>query len=167
MQYLDVISLNLWQTLVSLSNLLILLLLIKKFLYKPVKEMLSNRQATIDGKYSEAEAAKEQALSDKKTYEEKLSGAQSEADSIIEDATIAAREREKKIISDAKDRADGIIRKAEADAALEMKKSEESIKEQIVEVSTLLTEKMLEREISADDHKKMIDSFIEGIGDEK
>ncbi len=166
MQYLDVISLNLWQTLVSLSNLLILFLLIKKFLYKPVKNMLSNRQATIDGKYSEAEAAKTQALSDKKTYEDKLSGAQSEADGIIQDATIAAREREKKIISDAKDRADGIIRQAEADAALEMKKSEESIKEQIVQVSTLLTEKMLEREISADDHKKMIDSFIEGIGDE-
>ena len=37
---------------------------------------------------------------------------------------------------------------------------------EIVEVSSLLTEKMLEREVSADDHKRFIDSFIEGIGDE-
>ena len=166
MQYLDVISINLWQMLVSLANLLILLLLIKKFLYKPVKNMLNTRQATIDGKYSEAEAAKAQALSDKKTYEDKLTGAQSEADGIIQDAVAAAREREKKIVEDAKYRADGIIRQAEADAELEMKKSEAQVKEQIIEVSALLTKKMLEREISADDHKKMIDSFIEGIGDE-
>jgi len=35
-----------------------------------------------------------------------------------------------------------------------------------VEVSSILTEKMLEREVSMDDHKNFIDSFIESIGDE-
>ena len=47
-----------------------------------------------------------------------------------------------------------------------MKKAQDSIKQEIVQVSTLLTGKMLEREINADDHKQIIDSFIEGIGDE-
>ena len=43
---------------------------------------------------------------------------------------------------------------------------QDSIKQEIVSVSTLLTEKMLEREINSDDHKQIIDSFIENIGDE-
>ena len=44
--------------------------------------------------------------------------------------------------------------------------AKESIKKEIVEVSSLLTEKMLQREVSMDDHKQFIDSFIESIGDE-
>lgn len=166
MQSLDVISVNLWQIVVSLINLILLFLIIKRFLYKPVKKMLEERQKTIDGNYEDAEKAKEQALSEQKAYEEKLSSAKEEADGVIQSAVDIAKAREKEILAEAKLKAEGIIRKAEEDAALEMRKAEESIKSEIVEVSTLLTEKMLEREISIEDHKQMIDSFIEGIGDE-
>lgn len=166
MQSLDVISVNIWQMLVSLANLILLFLLIKKFLYKRVKNMLEIRQKTIQGDYDAAKEAKEQAIADRKTYEDKLSTAKAEADKVIKSAVDVANEREKEIIDEAKMKADGIIRQAQNDAVLERKKAEDSIKREIVEVSSLLTEKMLEREVSVDDHKKFIDSFIEGIGDE-
>ena len=166
MQSLDVISVNLWQMLVSLANLVILFLLIKKFMYKRVKIMLETRQQTIDSDYNAAKEAKEQALADRKTYEDKLSDAKAEADKVIKSAVDVANEREKEIIDEAKMKADGILRQAQNDAVLERKKAENSIKREIVEVSSLLTEKMLEREVTLDDHKKFIDSFIEGIGDE-
>lgn len=165
MQSLDVISINLWQMLVSLANLVLLFIIVKKILYGPVKKMLQNRQNTIDGEYAAAEEAKEKALSDKLAYEEKLSDAKAEADDIIQSAVSIAHARENEIIAEAKERADGIIRKAEDDAALEVKKAEESIKMEIVDVSTRLAEKLIEREISKDDHKNLIDSFIDGIGD--
>lgn len=166
MQSLDVISINLWQMLVSLLNLIILFLIIKKFLYKPVKNMLVNRQKTIDNEYSAAKEAKEKAITEQKAYEEKLSAAKQEADGVIQSAVDTAAMREKEIIADAKLQAEGILRKAKEDAVLEKRKAEESIKKEIVEVSTLLTEKMLEREINAQDHKQIIDSFIDKIGDE-
>jgi len=166
MQSLDIISVNIWNILVSLLNLALLFLLVKKFLYKPVKNMLETRQNTIEGLYSEAEEAKDKALSDKKAYEEKLLMAKSEAEHVIKSAVDTANEREQEIINLAKAKADGIVRQAQSDAELERKKSEESIKKEIVEVSSLLTEKMLQREVSMDDHKQFIDSFIESIGDE-
>lgn len=165
MQSLDVISVNLWQMLVSLANLVILFIIVKKILYGPVKKMLANRQNTIDGEYNKAEEATAAALRDKLAYEERLSGAKAEADGIIKSAVSIAHARENEIISDAKERADGIIRRAEDDAALEIKKAEESIKSEIIEVSTRLAEKMLEREVKEEDHKKLIDSFIDEIGD--
>ena len=58
MQTLDVISINLWQMLVSLANLVLLFLAVKKFLYKPIKKMLATRQESIDKQYSDAEKAK-------------------------------------------------------------------------------------------------------------
>lgn len=165
MQSLDVISINIWQILVSLLNLVILFLLIKKFLYKPVKKMLMERQANIDKKYSDAEEAKNKALEDQKAYEEKLSTAQMEADGVIQSAVDTAKAREKEIIADAKQKAEGIVTKAENDAKLAILKAEDSIRREIIDVSTVLTEKVLEREISEDDHKNFIDSFIDNIGD--
>ncbi len=166
MQSLDIISVNLWQVLISLINLTLLFLIIKKFLYKPVKKMLEARQSTVDGVYRTADEAKEKALSDKKAYEEKLQGAKAEADRVIKSAVDTASEREKEILAQAKEKADGIVRQAKSDAELEHKRSEDSIKKEIVEVSSMLTEKMLRREVSAEDHKQLIDSFIESIGDD-
>ena len=42
-QNLDIISVNIWQILISLINLLLLFLIIKKFLYKPVKKFIAQR----------------------------------------------------------------------------------------------------------------------------
>lgn len=165
MQTLDVISINIWQMLVSLANLVILFLLVKKFLYKPVKKMLKARQDAIDVKYSEAENARNEALSEKQAYEEKLSGAKAEADGIISSAVNLAKARENEIIEKAKNDASVIIQRANEDARLEMTKAEESIKREIVDVSTALTSKLLEREINPQDHKQIIDSFIDEIGD--
>lgn len=166
MQTLDVISINLWQILASLLNLLILFLIVKKFLYKPVKKMLNDRQNTIDGDYKKAEEAKNQALADQKAYEEKIVTAKAEGDSIIKSAVDMAHSREEEILKEAKQKAEGILKQAQSDIDLERRKAESLIKSEIVSVSTALTEKMLEREISADDHKKIIDSFIDGIGEE-
>ncbi|MBQ3150348.1 MAG: F0F1 ATP synthase subunit B [Clostridia bacterium] len=166
MQSLDVISVNLWQMLVSLANLVLLFLLVKKFLYKPVMRMLETRRAAIDKDYSDADEAKQQALSDKLQYEEKLRDAKSEADSVVKKAVATASEREKEIIANAREKADGIVRQAENEALLERKKAEDAVKKEIVEVSSLLTEKVLEREVTAADHQRLIDSFIEGIGDD-
>ena len=167
MQTLDVISVNIWQMLASLANLLLLFLLVKKFLYKPVMKMLDARRNAIDKDYSDANEAKTQAMSDKIKYEERLREANSEADSVIKNAVDIASEREKEIIAEAKIKAEGIVRQAENEALLERKKAEDAVKKEIVEVSSLLTEKVLEREVSADDHQHFIDSFIESLGDEK
>ena len=151
--------------LVSLANLLILFWGVKKFLYKPVKKMLKARQATIEVHYSDAENAKNKALSDKKIYEEKLSGAKSEAENIIKSAVNLAKMRENEILEKAKSDAAIIVRQAKEDAESEIRKAEESIKYEIVDVSAILTSKILEREINSDDHKQIIDAFIEEIGD--
>lgn len=165
MQSLDVISVNIWQMLASLANLVLIFVLVKKFLYKPVKKMLAARTDAIQSDYDAAKEAKDKALADMAAYEEKLSGAKAEADNVIKAAVNTASEREKEIIAEAKIKADGIVRQAENDAELERKKAEDGIRKEIVEISSLLTEKMLEREVSDADHQHFIDSFIESIGE--
>ena len=165
MQTLDVISVNVWNILISLANLAILFLLFKKFLFKPVLKMLAARQASVDEKYAEAQKAREDALADKSAWEEKIKNADTEADEIVKKAAENAKQRGDRIVSDAREKADGIIRVAEMEAALEKKKAESAIKHEIVVVSTALAEKMIAREIKPSDHRELVDSFIEKIGE--
>lgn len=166
MKTLDVISVNLWDIVVSLCNLAILFLIMKKFLYKPVRKMLEQRRKTVDDMYAQADEALTKAESDKAEYEEKLNQAKDDAQAIIKKATDTADERSKEIVSSAREEASLIVDRARSAAELEMKKAQQEIKGEIVSVSTLLAEKLLEREISEDDHKSMIDSFIEDMGDD-
>lgn len=166
MQPSEIISVNLWQILVSLLNLVILFLIIKKFLYQPVKNVLKSRQDKIDEKNNIADRYLSDAEKTKNELEAKLNDAESKADEILNEATLNAQRRKEKIISEARDEADTIIRQAKTNAELEMKKAESDIKTQIVDVSFELSKKIIEREITKEDHHKLIDSFIEQIGDE-
>jgi hypothetical protein len=51
------------------------------------------------------------------------------------------------------------------DAELERRKAREGIRQEIIEVSTLLAEKILEREVNSDDHTELINTFLDNIGD--
>ena len=72
MQFLDVISVNIWAIIASLANLLILTWIIKRFLFKPVKKMVDARRAAIDDDYARAKAARDEAEETRKNYEEAM-----------------------------------------------------------------------------------------------
>ena len=165
MQTLDIISVNLWSILASLLNLLLIYLIAKKFLFGPVKKLIAQRQADIDAQYASAAEAERAAKASRTEWEEKRAGAQAEADAIIKNASELAQRRATQIVEGADEKAAGILRRAESEAALERKKATEGIKREIVDVSSALAEKMLEREIDINDHRVLIDSFIEKIGD--
>ncbi len=165
MQSLDVISVNLWQIVISLLNLIILFLLVKKYLFGPVNKMLDKRKAYIDGLYLDAENLKMQADENRAEWEEKLKYADEEADRIILRAAESAKLNEEKIISNAKEKADNIVKQAENKAETEMRNAKETIKKEIVDVSSLLASKIIMREIKAEDHKELINEFIDKIGE--
>lgn len=165
MQSLEIISINLWQILISLCNLLLLFLILKKFLYKPVKRAMAQRQADLEEQYADAKKAEHAALAHKATWEQKMQSAQQEADILLNNAVVNADQRSDKIVAEAREKADGIIRQAQTEARLERKKAAEGIKHEIVDISTLLTEKMLVREINEEDHRNLIHSFVQEIGE--
>ena len=165
MQTLEIISVNLWQILISVANLLLIFLILKKFLFKPVKNVMDQRQAMVDDQFAAAAEAEEKANQDKAEWEARLATADDEAAARIAAADETARRHGERVVADAKDKAQGILRQAEAEAALERQKAEAGIKQEIASVGALLAEKMLEREIKPEDHRTMIESFLDEMGD--
>ncbi len=165
MQSLDIISVNFWQILASLANLTLIFLIVKRFLFKPVKKMIAQRQAAVDAQYAAADDDRAAAAAEKAAWEEKLANADDAAAEIIGNATAAAEKRSDAIVAAAKTQADTLMRQAENEIQLERKKAESEMREEIVTISTALAEKMLEREVRADDHKQLISAFMQEIGE--
>lgn len=163
MRFLDVISVNIWAILASLANLLLLTWIIKKFLFKPVKKIMDARRAAIDEDYAQAKTAREEAEETRRSYDAAMAAAKMTGDQIIADANRAAEFRSNEIVAEAREKASEIRRQAEEDAVLERKKAEDEMKHEIAAVSTQLTGKLLEREINEEDHRNLIDSFLNDL----
>ena len=72
MQSLDIISVNLWNTLLSLANLVIIFLILKKFLFKPVQKVMTERQNQVEKIYSDADDNLNTAKELKQEYDQQI-----------------------------------------------------------------------------------------------
>lgn len=165
-QNLDVISVNIWNILISLANLLIIFLLIKKFLFKPIEKILNERKSQVDEIYAKADEAKSTAEENLKAYTSKLDNAKAEADKLIKDAVDKGNKLSDEIVADAHAQADSILEKAKNDIALERKKTVNELKDSISDISFDIAEKLIEREITKKDQDDLIDKFIKEMGDD-
>ena len=164
-QQLEIISVNIWSILISLANLVIIFLLLKKLLFKPVKKTLAARQAQVDKIYDDAAAAKQTAEADRAEYEQKLADVKAEAEEILTDARERADRMSEEIIGDAKDKAQAKLERAEEEIAQEKKKAMAELKDDVSALSVDIAEKLLGREIDEKDHAELIDKFISEVDD--
>lgn len=163
-QTLDIISVNIWSILISLANLVIIFLILRKILFKSVKKTLDVRRAQIDKLYDDAGAAKAEAEGEKALYDEKLAGAKAEAESILYAARERADRMSEEIVSDANAKAAQRVKKAEEEIAQEKKKAMSELKNDVSALSVDIAEKIIEREIDEKDHGELIDKFIADMG---
>jgi F-type H+-transporting ATPase subunit b len=92
--------------------------------------------------------------------------AKTQASTILERAQKTANTRSEEIIRQATEEAVAIREKASADIAQEKKKAINDAKDEIAGISLAIAGKVVGRELTADDQKNLIDSFINELGDQ-
>ena len=139
MQVQELVGIVPWNFIATICNLFIQVYLIKRFLFKPINEMLEKRKAKADAQIQDAVKAKEEAQAMKAEYEKNM--------------------------QEAKNKATAMKEKAEKDIAQEKRKAVNEIKGEIGGMAVEIAGKVIEREISEEDHAKLIDEFIENVGE--
>lgn len=167
MQTQDLVTLVPWTFIAQICNLFIQVFLIKKFLIKPVKEIIEKRKQLATKELDEARVSNEEAAKLKAEYEQNLADAKNEANEIIASANRTATSKSEEIISNANKEAAAIRNKAEADIELERKAAVNGVKNEIGSMAVDIANKIIEREVNEEDHKKLIDEFIENVGESK
>lgn len=160
---LELISVNGWHIIASIANLLILTLIVKKFLFRPVQKVLAERKAEVETLYRKAEESAAAAEGEKQAYQEKLAHAGEEAEAIVQNASARAERLGDAILREANAKAENAIKKADADIEQSKKKAVNELKNEIAGISVSIAEKVVEREINEKDHADIIESFIDQL----
>ena len=166
MGYEELLGVNVFTAIFALLNAIALFLVLKHKLFKPIENVMEQRQNEVDQIYSDAEAAKADAEAYKAAYDEKLASAKEEAVDIIKAAQERADRLGDEIVSDARAKADDLMKRADAEIAQERKKAVNELKNEISFISIGIAEKMLDREINEGDHEELINRFIDEMGED-
>ena len=161
----ELVGLVPWTFVAQICNLFIQMYLIKRFLFKPVGEMLEKRRALPDAQIREAEQAKADADAIKTEYEQNMKEAKEKANEILITAQKTAALQSEEMLKEATAQAAALKSKAESDIAQEKRKAVNEIKDEIGGMAVEIAGKVIEREISEEDHTKLIDEFIANVGE--
>ena len=161
------VGVNFWTMIFAWINLLILYLVLKKILFKPIKKMIDSRQKEIDDMYDNAGKAESDANKMKKEYEEKLNRASEESEEILKNAVRRATLKEEEILKEANAKAERTLERAEEQIELEKRRAINEVKDEVSELAIGIASAVIERDVQKKEHEALIDSFIDGIGDEK
>ena len=99
------VGVNFWTMIFAWINLLVLYLVLRKILFKPIKNMIDSRQKEVDDMYDEAESSRRDAAQMKAEYEEKMKHAEEESEDILKKAVRKAQLREEEILQEANEKA--------------------------------------------------------------
>ena len=160
----EFIGVDFWTALFTLLNFLAVLLVGKRFLWGPVKKIITDRQKEIDDMYSQASAAQTSAQAMEEEYRQKLSAASETSERIVKEAVARGQHREEEIIRQANAEASAIMDKAAADIAMEKKKAINDAKDEISGIAMAIAEKVVGRELNEADQAQLVDSFIDELG---
>ena len=163
--YQALITLDGWTFLAQICNLMIQLVIFKKFLLKPIKQVIADRKAKADSEIADAQKLRTEAEAMKAEYEQNLQNARTEANQIVAAAQKTAAARSEELLGEARAQAAALKQKAEADIAQERKKAVNEVKDEIGGMAMEIASKVVEREIKEADHQDPIDEFIKNVGE--
>ena len=139
--------------------------LLAYFVTKPIRKGLKGRTAEIEKTLADAEAAKAAAEAKHKEYSEKLAKATEEIAGITEAIRREGELERDKIIAAAKDMADKIEREADNKAAGVVAKARIELREEASRLAVELAEDMLKKQVSADDQKRLVEEYMQKMGE--
>lgn len=135
-------------------------------LLNPVRKKLNDRKERVMREQREALENREAAVRMREEYDGKLKEINKVAEQILSDSRKKAMQRENEIIVNAKEEAGRIIAGARQEAELEQKRVNDEVKQEIISVASLLSEKFVASSLDKEKQNALIEQTLKEIGDD-
>ncbi len=158
-------STSLGNFIIVTGSFILLIVLIKVFAWEQLTSIFDEREKKISADIDGAEVAREQAEILAQQRQEELAGARTEASSIVESAKETGKQQEAQIVAEAHETASRLREKTEADIAQSKAEALADVKEEVAELTVLLAEKILVKELDKTAQSNLIDNYLDQLGD--
>lgn len=151
-----------WTTLVfTIINIAVLYFILKKILFKPVTNFMTNRTNKIDEALKMAEEAKHKLETIEQQQAQKLKEIKEEGTILMNDYKKKAQTEYNAILENAKKDAEKITQNTKAELALEQERLIASLKDDVTNLVLMASEKVIKKNIDDKDNRKFIEDFID------
>lgn len=137
------LSLNGWTLFFTVLNVLVLFLGVKKFLLKPVMNVVSQREELIQNQLTNAAETKKQAEQLKDEYQAELETAHDKAEEIIVMAKERAEVEYNNAIAKTREETEHMLSKAKADIMNEQEKAKKEAQDEITKLAIQAARKIM------------------------
>ena len=144
----------------TVFNLIIFFVLMRLFLFKPIKKAIEGRRAMLDGQFKQAEDTVNEANEKLADYEERIKNVDLEAQGIISDARGKAKVEYNRILEKANDDVAKLKQDARRQIEQETENARRDVKEEIARLAMETAEKVVGESVSAKTDAEIYDKFL-------
>ena len=155
----------LFDTVLLAVSMLVLFTLLSYLLFNPVRDLLEKRRQRIADDQEDAKRERTEAIAYKMEYESKLKEVDKEVQEILSEARKKALKNENQIIAEAKEEAGRIIARAQKEAELEKKRVKDEVKQEIITVAALMSEKIIAASVDEETQNALFEQTLKEMGD--
>lgn len=162
---LEGLGINLGYLISQIINFVLLLVLLRIFLYRPIVNMLDRRREKIRTDLDEADKARSQAEAAKQEYEKQLEQAREERRSIVAQANEQADKMREEILEKARSEAQQLVAKTEEETEALRRQTLVGAQDEIVDLALAAAGKVVGESLDEKAHRRLIQEFIAEVGD--
>lgn len=148
---------------VQIIGFAVVFLVLKKFAWNSLLGMIDKRRQTIEDEFASIERKKNDLETLEKEYKSRLDHIEQEARERIQEASNIGMELAKDIQEKARVDAQKLFERTQAEIAQDIVKARISMRNDIVEISSLITEKILKEKLDTHGQEKLVDQFIKEL----
>ncbi|MCL2125147.1 MAG: F0F1 ATP synthase subunit B [Oscillospiraceae bacterium] len=146
--------------LIALINIIVLFILLRLILWKPVNRYLSARSERVSSELANVDKIRDEATSLRSEYENKLEDAETRSLDIMRSSQAKASEDAAEILKDARDKSEIMLREARERIAEEKERAIVNSRHEVAQLATDLAARILKREVSESDTKNIVEEFF-------
>lgn len=154
------IKFEFWSIFEAVANVLILFVLLKLFLFKPIAKIRDERTRTIQNDLDSAEKAKAEAEELRQQYEDSISEAKEEADRIIMQAREDAETEKAAMLRQSQEEADQIVSAAGKTIENERRRVLQQAQTQIADLAIEAASKIIGENVDDEKNRRLVDEFL-------
>lgn len=160
-----IINLNV-TLLIQVVNFLILIALLSKFLFKPLTKFLAERAEGIEKSLTEARLAREAAAKAQEEYRNQILATQREAALLREQAQREVETDRQRLLKESREEAQRLVADGKAQIEAETRRARASLRQEVIGLSLLVTERILGRSMTTEDQKRLAEQYLHDLGRE-
>ncbi|PIE72856.1 MAG: ATP synthase F0 subunit B [Deltaproteobacteria bacterium] len=141
-------------------NFIALMIILVKFLAKPIGNALSGRREKIVLEIEELEQKRADAEKVYQEFQDKLATVEADIDKIVERAVAQAEVEKKKILEKAEAAADELKRSAEQAVNNEIVEARKQLRAEVAEKAAVMAEEIVKKNLNRDDQKLIIENYL-------